>query len=114
MSGPYSPRRHAGRLHATGLPTAGQQPRYPPPQQTSYGYPPSRLPPADAGYPPQQRGYLQGGPVDFQSAIKHQFENVLNFDGRASLSAYWYALAAFIVNMSLSLLARDRLGSVAR
>lgn len=51
-----------------------------------------------------QRGYLQGGPVDFQSAIKLQIENVTNFQGRASLSAYWwYALALFIVDIVLEI-----------
>jgi len=55
---------------------------------------------------PQQRGYLQGGPVDFQNAIKLQIDNVLNFNGRASLSAYWwYALGLFIVNVVLEVLA---------
>ncbi len=69
---------------------------------------------APQGYAPQggygaqgygvQRGYLQGGPVDFQSAIKLQIENVTNFQGRASLSAYWwYALALFIVNIVLEI-----------
>jgi uncharacterized membrane protein YhaH (DUF805 family) len=51
-----------------------------------------------------QRGYLQGGSVDFQSAIKLQIENVTNFQGRASLSAYWwYALALFIVDIVLEI-----------
>jgi uncharacterized membrane protein YhaH (DUF805 family) len=62
---------------------------------TPYGAPPG-------GYAQQgsQRGYLQGGPVDFQSAIKQQLDNVFNFNGRASLSAYWwYALALFIVGL---------------
>lgn len=69
---------------------------------------------APQGYAPQggygaqgygvQRGYLQGGPVDFQSAIKLQIENVTNFQGRASLSAYWwYALALLIVNIVLEI-----------
>ena len=69
---------------------------------------------APQGYAPQggygaqgygaQRGYLQGGPVDFQSAIKLQIENVTNFQGRASLSAYWwYALALFIVDIVLEI-----------
>jgi uncharacterized membrane protein YhaH (DUF805 family) len=52
----------------------------------------------------QQRGYLQGGPVDFQGAIRQQFENVLNFNGRASRSAYWwYALALVIVDVVLNI-----------
>lgn len=69
---------------------------------------------APQGYAPQggygaqgygaPRGYLQGGPVDFQSAIKLQIENVTNFQGRASLSAYWwYALALFVVDIVLEI-----------
>jgi uncharacterized membrane protein YhaH (DUF805 family) len=55
-------------------------------------------------YNQQQRGYLQGGPVDFQGAIRQQFENVLNFSGRASRSAYWwYALALFVVSLVLEI-----------
>lgn len=67
---------------------------------TPYGAPPG-------GYAPQgtQRGYLQGSPVDFQSAIRLQFENVTNFNGRASLSAYWwYALGLFIVGVVADIL----------
>ena len=68
---------------------------------TPYGAP-------QGGYAPQggpQRGYLQGSPVDFQSAIRLQIDNVLNFNGRASLSAYWwYALALFIVNVVLEII----------
>jgi uncharacterized membrane protein YhaH (DUF805 family) len=107
VSGPYGPYEGApGGYTPQGYPQQGQQPGYPPPQQQGYGYPPQQGYPQQGypppGYPPQQRGYLQGGPVDFQSAIKLQFENIMNFDGRASLSAYWwYALAAFIVNMVL-------------
>ena len=42
--------------------------------------------------------------MDFQSAIKLQFENVTNFEGRASLSAYWwYALALVIVDVVLEI-----------
>jgi uncharacterized membrane protein YhaH (DUF805 family) len=56
------------------------------------------------GYNQQQRGYLEGGPVDFQGAIRQQFDNVLNFTGRASRSAYWwYALALFIVDIVLQI-----------
>jgi uncharacterized membrane protein YhaH (DUF805 family) len=56
------------------------------------------------GYAPQQdfqqRGYLQGGPVDFQNAIRQQFANLMNFEGRASRSAYWwYALPLIIINL---------------
>lgn len=61
-----------------------------------YGYPPQQ------DYPPQQ-GYLQGGPVDFQNAVRLGLQNVLNFNGRASLSAYWwYALCFIIVNVVLT------------
>jgi uncharacterized membrane protein YhaH (DUF805 family) len=78
---------------------------------------------APQGYAPQggygaqgygaQRGYLQGGPVDFQSAIKLQIENVTNFQGRAGLSAYWwYALALLIVDVVLVIFS-VAIGSVA-
>jgi uncharacterized membrane protein YhaH (DUF805 family) len=56
-------------------------------------------------YNQQQQGYLQGGPVDFQGAIRQQFANVLNFNGRASRSAYWwYALALLIVDVVLQII----------
>jgi uncharacterized membrane protein YhaH (DUF805 family) len=67
---------------------------------TPYGAP-------QGGYAPggPQRGYLQGSPVDFQSAIRLQIENVTNFNGRASLSAYWwYALGLFIVGVVADIL----------
>ncbi|WP_222849971.1 DUF805 domain-containing protein [Trebonia kvetii] len=67
---------------------------------TPYGAP-------QGGYAPggPQRGYLQGGPVDFQNAIRMQIDNVLNFNGRASLSAYWwYALGLFIVSVVISII----------
>jgi uncharacterized membrane protein YhaH (DUF805 family) len=80
----------------------GQQPggsSYDQPGGSPYGAPGGYAP---QGYPPPQRGYLQGGPVDFQSAIRLQIENVTNFEGRASLSAYWwYALALAIVDVVL-------------
>lgn len=85
-----------------------QQPGYPgqgyqqPGYQQPGGYPQQGYQPQ--GYPPpgygQQQGYLQGAPVDFMNAIKLQIGNVTNFTGRASQSAYWwYALAAFLVNL---------------
>lgn len=81
-----------------GQPNGGQ---YGAPGGSPYGAPGGYAP---QGYPPGQRGYLQGGPVDFQSAIKLQFENVMNFEGRASLSAYWwYALALIIANVVLEI-----------
>ncbi len=60
------------------------------------------------GYAPQQdfqqRGYLQGGPVDFQGAVRQQIDNVMNFNGRASRSAYWwYYLATLIVVIVLEI-----------
>jgi uncharacterized membrane protein YhaH (DUF805 family) len=67
------------------------------------GYPGGGFTPQQ-DYNQQQRGYLQGGPVDFQGAIRQQFENVMNFSGRASRSAYWwYALALFIVSIVLEI-----------
>jgi uncharacterized membrane protein YhaH (DUF805 family) len=120
VSSPYSPQGGQPGGYPPpqpGYPQQGYQQGYPPPQQgygqqdygqQNYGQP---------GYGQQnygqqgygqgpQRGYLQGGPVDFQSAIKLQFENVMNFEGRASQSAYWwYALATFAVNMVLYIFA---------
>jgi uncharacterized membrane protein YhaH (DUF805 family) len=87
-----------------GAPSGGQygQPGgpYGQPGGGPYGAPGGYAPP---GYP-QQRGYLQGGPVDFQSAIKLQFENLTNFEGRASLSAYWwYVLGLVVVDVVLEI-----------
>jgi uncharacterized membrane protein YhaH (DUF805 family) len=83
-----------------GAPGGGQYNQYGQPGGAPYGAPGGYAPP---GYP-QQQGYLQGGPVDFQSAIRLQFQNVTNFYGRASLSAYWwYALALFIVDVVLEI-----------
>lgn len=80
------------------------------PGGSPYGQPGGYAPPP--GYP-QQRGYLQGGPVDFQSAIKLQFENVMNFEGRASLSAYWwYVLGLVVVDVVLEIFS-VAIGSVA-
>ena len=103
-----------------GQPNAGQ---YGQPNAGPYGQPggpygqPGGPYGQPGGYPPPgyptQRGYLQGGPVDFQSAIRLQIENVTNFEGRASLSAYWwYALALFIVNAVLEIFS-VAIGSVA-
>jgi uncharacterized membrane protein YhaH (DUF805 family) len=93
-----------------GAPSGGQ---YGAPSGAPYGQPGGGPYGAPGGYAPQgyapqgygqQRGYLQGGPVDFQSAIRLQIENITNFEGRASLSAYWwYALALFIVNVVLEI-----------
>jgi uncharacterized membrane protein YhaH (DUF805 family) len=48
-----------------------------------------------------------GGPVDFQGAIRQQFQNILTFTGRASRSAFWWFwLAGFIVNLVLQIIAR--------
>jgi uncharacterized membrane protein YhaH (DUF805 family) len=90
-----------------GAPSDGQygQPggnQYGQPGGSPYGQPAGSPYGAPGGYPPpgypQQRGYLQGAPVDFQSAIKLQIENVTNFQGRASLSAYWWwALGVFSI-----------------
>jgi uncharacterized membrane protein YhaH (DUF805 family) len=91
---PYGQQPGGGPYAQPGGGPYGQQPGGSP-----YGAPGGYAP---QGYPPPQRGYLQGGPVDFQSAIRLQIENVTNFEGRASLSAYWwYALALAIVDVVL-------------
>lgn len=123
MSGPYSPygsqgggpydAPNAGQYGAPndgqygvpsggqyGAPGGGQYNQYGQPGGSPYGAPGGYAP---QGYP-QQRGYLQGGPVDFQSAIKLQIANVTNFQGRASLSAYWWwALGAFAIGVVLEI-----------
>lgn len=123
MSSPYSPYGQPGGYTPQDSPQQGyQQPGYQQPQQgyqqPGYGQPqPGYQQPGYQQYPPQgyqqpggypppgygaQRDYLQGAPVDFQSAIRLQLQNVTNFNGRASLSAYWwYALAMFIVGAVL-------------
>jgi uncharacterized membrane protein YhaH (DUF805 family) len=83
-----------------GAPNGGQYNQYGQPGGAPYGAPGGYPPP---GYPWQQ-GYLQGAPVDFQTAIRAQLQNVTNFNGRASRSAYWwYALGLFAVNMVLQI-----------
>lgn len=59
-----------------------------------------------ANYPQggPQRGYLQGGPVDFGTAISEGLKNVTTFSGRASRSAFWWfvlggAIVGFIVGI---------------
>lgn len=96
MSGPYSP---YGSQGGDQYGTPGGQ--WGAPNDDPYGAPGGFPPP---GYPPPQ-GYLQGGPVDFQNAIRLQLANVTNFQGRASLSAYWWcALAVFIVEFVLQMI----------
>ena len=67
---------------------------YPPPQGGYAPYPQQQGGYAPAGGP---RGYLQGGPVGFTDAIKLAFQNIFEFNGRASRSSYWwFALAELI------------------
>jgi uncharacterized membrane protein YhaH (DUF805 family) len=99
--GPYDP-SNGGQYGAPsggqyGAPSGGQYGAPSDGQYNQYGQPAGSPYGAPGGYP-QQRGYLQGGPVDFQSAIKLQLGNVTNFQGRASLSAYWWwALGVFVI-----------------
>jgi len=87
-----------------GYPAQGgnaPQGSYPPPQG---GYSPqgggyAAYPQQQGGYAPANgpRGYLQGGPVGFTDAIKLAFQNIFEFNGRASRSSYWwFALAELI------------------
>ena len=104
MNDPYNPSGGGGYQQGGGGYQQGgggyQGPGYPGGGYQGPGYP--------GGYQQQdyqQQGYLQGGPVDFQGAIRNQFQNVLNFNGRASRSAYWwYALALFIVDVVLNII----------
>jgi uncharacterized membrane protein YhaH (DUF805 family) len=121
--GPYDPGQQQGGY----APQGGNAPQgsYPPPQggypppdgnasqggyplQGGYarqgGYSPQAgsyapYPQQQAGYAPAggPRGYLQGGPVGFTDAIKLAFQNIFEYKGRASRSAYWwFALAELI------------------
>jgi uncharacterized membrane protein YhaH (DUF805 family) len=121
VSTPYSP-YDPGQQQGGYPPQGGNAPQggYPPPQG---GYPPQGgnapqggYPPPQGGYPPQgggyasypqqqggyapvggPRGYLQGGPVGFTDAIKLAFQNIFEYNGRASRSSYWwFALAELI------------------
>jgi uncharacterized membrane protein YhaH (DUF805 family) len=95
----------------------GQQP------QDGYGYPPQQgygYPPPQQGYGYQQpgygqeRGYLQGAPVDFQNAIRQWRGNIFNFNGRAARSSYWWmALIVGIINGGLNQISNSAGGGVA-
>jgi uncharacterized membrane protein YhaH (DUF805 family) len=86
VNDPYNP--SGGGYQGPGYPGGGYQ---------GPGYP------GGGGYAPQQdyqRGYLQGAPVDFMTAIRSQFQNITNFNGRASRSAYWwYALPLIVIDV---------------
>ena len=86
------------------------------PQQGGYqqypqggGYSPF---PQGGGYAPgTARGYLQGGPVDFKTAITEAFRNIFTYNGRASRSAYWWfvlgEVIAFVVLEIIGLVLKD-------
>jgi uncharacterized membrane protein YhaH (DUF805 family) len=99
-----------------GAPQYGQQqpPQYGAPQ---YGQPP-QAPPYNAGYGqgaygamptfanPERTPYLSGGPVGFVEAIQQGLKNAFVYEGRSSLSAYWWlALANFGATLVLFILA---------
>jgi uncharacterized membrane protein YhaH (DUF805 family) len=96
VSTPYSP-SDPGQQQGGNAPQGG----YPPPQG---GYSPqgsdyAPYPQQQGGYAPADgpRGYLRGGPVGFTDAIKLAFQNIFEYKGRASRSAYWwFALAELI------------------
>jgi uncharacterized membrane protein YhaH (DUF805 family) len=90
VSTPYSP-NDPGQQQGGNAPQGG----YPPPQGGGYApYPQQQGGYAPAGGP---RGYLQGGPVGFTDAIKLAFQNIFEYNGRASRSSYWwFALAELI------------------
>ena len=111
---PYDPGQQQGGYLPGRLPSPGRnapQGGYPPPgrlspqggtspgQLLSSGRRLRPLPAAAGDYAPADgpRGYLQGGPVGFTDAIKLAFQNIFEFKGRASRSAYWwFALAELI------------------
>ena len=103
--GPYDPGQQQGGYPPRGdyPPQGGNAPQggYPPPQggysPQGGGYAP--YPQQQGGYAPVggPRGYLQGGPVGFTDAIKLAFQNIFEYNGRASRSSYWwFALAELI------------------
>jgi len=102
VSTPYSP-YDPGQQQGGYPPQAGNAPQggYPPAQG---GYSPegggfAPHPQQQGGYAPAggPRGYLQGGPVGFTDAIKLGLQNIFEYNGRASRSAYWwFALAELI------------------
>ena len=105
MSTPYSP-DDPGQQQGSNVP----QGSYPPPQSDyspqGGGYAP--YPQQQGGYAPAggPRGYLQGGPVGFTDAIKLAFQNIFEYKGRASRSAYWwFALAELIGWVGILILA---------
>jgi uncharacterized membrane protein YhaH (DUF805 family) len=129
--GPYDPgQQQGGYPPQDGYPPQGgnaPQGGYPP--QGGYarqgGYPPQGGYAQQGGYPPQgggytaypqqqggyapagaPRGYLQGGPVGFIDAIKLAFQNIFEYNGRASRSSYWwFALAELIGWVGILILA---------
>ena len=123
MNGPYSPPGGGGGYPGGGYPggdyPGGGNPGggypgggYPGGGNPGGGYPGGGYP--GGGYTPQQgynqqQGYLQGGPVDFQGAIRQQFDNVMNFNGRASRSALTPAFLEWAIRKAPR---RSRISSV--
>jgi len=69
--------------------------------QGAYGQPP----PGSGWAPGTTQGYLQGGPVGFGEAISQAFKNILEFNGRASRSAYWwFALFTFLITIVVDII----------
>jgi uncharacterized membrane protein YhaH (DUF805 family) len=101
-----------GQQQAYGQPGYGQQPGYGAQDnaQQGYGAPLGynywQQGQGGGQYAPGQQGYLQGGPVSFGDAISMHWQNITNFSGRASRSAYWwYALALWLAFIVLGIIA---------
>ena len=96
MSSPYQPYPQE--------PSGGygqQEPGYG--QQGGY----SPYPPGQGGWEPDRRTYLQGGPVGFGEAISEAFKNIVNFNGRASRSAFWwFTLGVIIIDIIGAIIGR--------
>ena len=94
----YPPKPSPGRQRsARRLPTTPGRLRPPSTSHPGGGY--AAYPQQQGGYAPSggPRGYLQGGPVGFTDAIKLAFQNIFEYNGRASRSSYWwFALAELI------------------
>jgi uncharacterized membrane protein YhaH (DUF805 family) len=120
--GPYDPgQQQGGYPPQGGYPHQGSSaPQGGYPSQGGYarqgGYPPQGGNAPQGGYSPQgggyaaypqqqmgyapaggPRGYLQGGPVGFTDAIKLAFQNIFEYNGRASRSAYWWFVLAELI-----------------
>jgi uncharacterized membrane protein YhaH (DUF805 family) len=105
QQGPYGQQGGYGQQGPYGAPPQGQgQGQYAPYgsyQQNPYGGMPQGpyLQQGGRGFGPDS--YLNGGGIGFGDAARLAFNNIFNYEGRASRSAYWwFALFAAVVEMA--------------